>query len=111
MRLTDTAIRNARPGEKAYKISDGHASIEAVELLESIRRTEDRGARETARRCLGYCVQIFRYAIATGRVKYNAAADFRGALAPVKSTHFASIPIRVALAVFSERSMAIKVLW
>jgi integrase len=67
------------------------ASIEAVELLESIRRTEDRGARETARRCLGYCGQIFRYAIATGRAKYNTAADLRGALAPVKTTHFASI--------------------
>jgi hypothetical protein len=67
------------------------ASIEAVELLESIRRTEERGARETARRCLGYCGQIFRYAIATGRAKYNIAADLRGALAPVKSTHFASI--------------------
>jgi integrase len=67
------------------------ASIEAVELLESIRRTEDRGARETARRCLGYCGQIYRYAIATGRAKYNTAADLRGALAPVKSTHFASI--------------------
>lgn len=54
-------------------------------------RTEERGARETARRCLGYCGQIFRYAIATGRAKYNTAADLRGALAPVKSTHFASI--------------------
>jgi Arm DNA-binding domain len=42
------------------------ASIEAVELLESIRRTEARGARETAHRCLGYCGQVFRYAIATG---------------------------------------------
>src|SRR3984957_1412953 len=67
------------------------ASIEADELLETIRRTEDRGARETARRCLGYCGQIFRYAIATGRAKYNTAAVLRGALAPVKSTHFASI--------------------
>jgi len=67
------------------------ASIEAVELLESIRRTEARGARETAHRCLGYCGQIFRYAIATGRAKHNPAADLRGALPPVKSTHFASI--------------------
>jgi integrase len=67
------------------------ASIDAVELLESIRRTEARGAAETARRCLGYCGQIFRYAIATGRAKYNTAADLRGALAPIKSTYFASI--------------------
>lgn len=67
------------------------ALIEAVELLESIRRTEARGARETAHRCLGYCGQIFRYAIATGRAKHNPAADLRGALPPVRSTHFASI--------------------
>jgi len=67
------------------------ASIEAVELLETIRRTEARGALETAHRCLGYCGQIFRYAIATGRAKRNPAADLRGALPPVKSTHFASI--------------------
>ena len=67
------------------------SSIEAVELLESIRRTEARGARETAHRCLGYCGQIFRYAIATGRAQRNPAADLRGALPPVKGTHFASI--------------------
>jgi len=67
------------------------ASIEADALLETIRRTEARGALETAHRCLGYCGQIFRYAIATGRAKRNPAADLRGALPPVKSTHFASI--------------------
>jgi integrase len=67
------------------------ASIEADELLETIRRTEARGALETAHRCLGYCGQIFRYAIATGRGKRNPAADLRGALTPVRTTHFASI--------------------
>jgi integrase len=67
------------------------SSIEAIELLESIRRTEARGARETAHRCLGYCSQIFRYAIATGRAQRNPAADLRGALPPVKTKHFASI--------------------
>jgi integrase len=67
------------------------ASIEAVELLESVRRTEARGARETAHRCLGYCGQIFGYAIATGRAQRNPVPDLRGALPPVKSTHFASI--------------------
>lgn len=67
------------------------AAIEAVELLESVRRTEARGALETAHRCLGYCGQIFRYAIATGRAKQNPVPDLRGALPPVKNTHFASI--------------------
>jgi integrase len=67
------------------------ASIEADELLAAIRRTEARGALETAHRCLGYCGQIFRYAIATGRAKRNPAADLRGALPPVKTIHLASI--------------------
>jgi|SRR5579859_1798697 len=67
------------------------ASLEADELLETIRRTESRGALETAHRCLGYCGQIFRYAIATGRARRNPASDLRGALPPFKSTHLASI--------------------
>src|SRR3984957_4192622 len=67
------------------------ASIEADELLETIRRTESRGALESAHRCLGNCGQIFRYAIATGRAKRNPAADLRGALPPFKTTHLASI--------------------
>jgi integrase len=74
------------------------ASVEADELLEVIRRVERRGAIATAHRCLQYCQSIFRYAIATCRAKRNPAPDLRGALAPVKHKHFASItdPQRVA---------------
>jgi hypothetical protein len=36
------------------------ASIEADELLATIRRIESRGALDSAHRCLGYCSQIFR---------------------------------------------------
>lgn len=68
------------------------SAIEADELLEVIRRVEARGALETARRCLSYCSQVFRYAIATaGRARRNPAADLRGALPYAKVTHFASI--------------------
>jgi hypothetical protein len=35
--------------------------------------------------------QIFRYAIAADRAQRNPSLDLRGALPPVKSTHFASI--------------------
>jgi integrase len=34
---------------------------------------------------------VFRYAIATGRAERDTAADLKGALQPVKSTHLASI--------------------
>src|SRR5580698_7923236 len=67
------------------------ATIGAVEILETIRRIEARGALASAHRCLGYCGRIFRYAIATGRAKVNPAADLRGALPPARTKHFASI--------------------
>ena len=67
-------------------------------LLEAIRRIEQRGALETAHRSLGNCGQVFRYAIATGRAERDPSGDLRGALPPVKGTHFASVtePKKVA---------------
>ena len=67
------------------------ADITVPQLLETVRRIEARGALETAHRVLGFCSQVFRYAIATGRAKYNPSADLRGALPPVKGKHFASV--------------------
>ena len=67
------------------------ANITAPQLLETLRRIEARGALETAHRLLGFCSQVFRYAIATGRAKYNPSNDLRGALPPVKGKHFAAV--------------------
>lgn len=74
------------------------AEINAPQLLEVVRRIENRGALETAHRALGNCGQVFRYAIATGRAERDPSGDLRGALPPVKGTHFAAItePKRVA---------------
>lgn len=67
------------------------AEITPPELLKTLRRIEERGAIETAHRVRNYCGQIFRYAIATGRVERDPSADLRGALpAPVKE-HRAAI--------------------
>jgi len=41
--------------------------ITAVELLQVLRRVEARGALETAHRIKQVVVQVFRYAMATGR--------------------------------------------
>jgi len=65
--------------------------ITPPELLTVIRRIESRGAVETARRDLQKCGEIFRYALATGRAERDIAADLRGAIAPPKKRHFASI--------------------
>jgi len=74
------------------------AGVTAPQLLEVIRRIEQRGALETAHRALSNCGQVFRYAVATGRAERDPSGDLRGALPPVKGTHFASVtePAKVA---------------
>lgn len=67
------------------------ADITAPELLATVRRIEARGALETAHRALSSCGQVFRYAVATGRTDRDISSDLRGALPPVKVTHFAAI--------------------
>jgi integrase len=56
------------------------ADIEALELLEMLRKVEKRGVVETARRLRQLCGQVFRYGIVTGRAKSDPSADLRGAL-------------------------------
>ncbi len=65
--------------------------IKAPELLATLRRIEDRGALETARRSLQCCGQIFRYAIATGRAERDITPDLRGALTKSKPQHHPAI--------------------
>jgi len=67
------------------------ASINAQELLPVLRRIEGRGAVETSHRVHQTCSRIFRYAVVTGRAQRDPAADLRGALAPIKTTHRAAI--------------------
>jgi integrase len=67
------------------------ADVSAPEVLTVIRRIEARGALETAHRALQNCGQVFRYAVATGRAERDPTGDLRGALPPVKGTHFAAL--------------------
>jgi integrase len=71
--------------------------IKAPELLQALRRVENRGAIETAHRINQVCGQIFRYAIATGRAERDISADLKGAIPPTKVNHHASItdPIKI----------------
>lgn len=71
--------------------------VTAPELLSALRRVEARGAIETAHRISQICGQVFRYAIVTGKAERDPSADLRGALAPVKKNHHASItnPVKV----------------
>lgn len=67
------------------------AEITAPELLGVLRRIEDRGAVETAKRTKQVAGQVFRYAIATGRAERDPSQDLRGALAPTIKKHLAAI--------------------
>lgn len=61
------------------------------DILACLRRVEDRGTIETAHRTLQITGQVYRYAVATGRVDRDLTPDLRGALPPAKGEHFAAI--------------------
>lgn len=67
------------------------ADISPLVVLNALRKIENRGAVEMARRAGQYCGQIFRYAVVTGRADRNPTADLKGALKPVKHGHFAAL--------------------
>jgi len=71
--------------------------VTAVGLLAALRKLEQRGIVETAHRARGLAGQVFRYAIATGRVERNPAGDLAGALEQPQTKHFASItePVKI----------------
>lgn len=63
------------------------AEIKPLELLETLKRMEKRGALEKMRKVRQRCGEVFRYAIITGRAEYNPAPDLAGALAVHKKKH------------------------
>ena len=55
-------------------------SITPPEVLKVLRKIENRGSLEIARKVLQRTNAVFRYAIQTGRATYNPAADMQGVL-------------------------------
>ncbi|MBD2815792.1 tyrosine-type recombinase/integrase [Xenorhabdus sp. Flor] len=71
--------------------SIGHMAMEEIEpmvLLGVIRQFEERNAMERASKARRRCGEVFRYAIVTGRAKYNPAPDLAGAMTGYKKKHF-----------------------
>ncbi|HAS8350120.1 TPA: DUF4102 domain-containing protein [Vibrio vulnificus] len=64
------------------------AEIKPLELLETLRRMEKRGALEKMRKVRQRCGEVYRYAIITGRAEYNPAPDLATALTPPTKQHF-----------------------
>jgi len=79
--------RNIFPWIGSLKIDD----IEAPDVLAVIQKAEKANHFEMAHKIKSLCGQVFRYAVATGRIKSDPSRDLQGALAPVVVNHRATI--------------------
>lgn len=72
-------------------------NIEAPDVLAVVKRIEQRGANEIAKKAKRSIGQVFRYAIATGRAVRNPVPDLQGAFIPTTVKHHAAItdPIQI----------------
>ena len=66
-------------------------NITPPQVLDVLRRVENRGAVESAHRVKSIISQVSRYAVATGRAERDVTSDLRGALPPVKTKHMAAV--------------------
>lgn len=73
------------------------AEITPPELLRVLKKVEESGKRETARRMRSFASRVFRYGVATGRCQHDPAGVLRGALVvPVVQHHAAIVdPVRL----------------
>jgi integrase len=69
------------------------SEIQAQELLALVKKIEDRGASDLAKRALQSIGQVFRYAVAHGYATRNPASEFRPSdvLRPTKKVNLARI--------------------
>lgn len=67
------------------------ADTEPASVLAVLRKIENRGATLYAQRIRGWCNEVFRYAVATGRAKFNPASELGSAMANHESRRFASL--------------------
>ena len=87
-------VRTHRILEKDLYPYIGHIAIASVTpqiLLKALRRIEGRGAIDTAHKAKHVSNQIFRYALASGLVERDPAADLTGALQTPTRTHLSAI--------------------
>lgn len=65
--------------------------IEPADILAAVRKIESKGNLESARRTLQLASMVFRYAVATTRLRSDPTRDLRGALTVPKVTHYGAI--------------------
>ena len=67
------------------------AAIKPLEILQLLKRVEERGAIETTHRVQQNCGQVFRYAVAHGLIESDPCRDLRGALPPWRPEHYPTL--------------------
>ena len=67
------------------------SQIKPPQILKALRKTESRGAIETAHRAKQVAGQVFRYAVASGIIESDPTRDLKGALAAKKTNHHAAL--------------------
>lgn len=67
------------------------AEIEPADVLVALRRIEGKGKLESARRTLQLAGSVFRYAVATARLKSDPTRDLKGALTSPTVTHYGAV--------------------
>ena len=65
--------------------------IKVPQLVQALRRIEERGALETAHRVRTIIGQVCRFAVATGRAEYDISSGLKGALPQPPEKHLAAI--------------------
>jgi integrase len=67
------------------------AEIEPADVLVAVRRIEGKCKLESARRTLQLAGSVFRYAVATARLKSDPTRDLKGALTSPTVTHYGAV--------------------
>ena len=67
------------------------ADIEPADILTAVRRLESKGKLESAKRTLQLAGSVFRYAVATARLKSDPTRDLKGALMNPTVTHYGAV--------------------
>lgn len=65
--------------------------IEPIEVLAAVRKIEAKGKLESSRRTMQLAGAVFRYAVASARLKSDPTRDLRGALINPTVTHYGAI--------------------
>lgn len=73
------------------------SEIEPADVLAAVRRIESKGKLESAKRTLQLASAVFRYAVATARLRSDPTRDLRGALTNPSVTHYGAVldPVNV----------------